>query len=147
MTHEEARDAMYQMFREEWAANSGDIVGGSAPEVIYHGVSVDTPPALTLPYARASVKHFTGGQGSLGEVGNRLFNRTGAVFVQVFVPTGIGNYLTIALRLGRIALAAFEGRSSPGGIWFRSCRLTEIGPSDGRYQVNVTAEFTYDEVK
>jgi hypothetical protein len=147
MNHEQARDELYEMFRAAWAANSGAVVQGSAPPVIYQGVSKDTPPAMEVSYARASVKHFTGTQGSLGGTGNRRFNRTGAVFIQTFAPLGIGNPLTIAVRLGRIALEAFEGRSSPGGIWFRGCRLMEIGHSDGRYQVNVIAEFTYDEVK
>lgn len=147
MTHEQARQEMMDMLREEWASRAGAVVGGAAPEVLWQGMEKNTPPSLEVAYARATVRHFTGGQGSLGTPGNRRFNRTGAIFVQCFAPLGIRNPLTIAAGLGRIALDAFEGRSSPGGIWFRSCRLNEIGPTDGWYQVNAIAEFTYDEVK
>lgn len=136
------------MMRDAWRGASGAVVGGADPVVLWHGLFPEVPAPEDAPYARISVKHDNGlGQTSLGGVGRRQFTRTGHVFVQCFVPLGIGNPLTIALRLGRIALNAYEGHSSPGGIWFRNCRINEVGPADGRYQVNAVIQFTYDEVK
>lgn len=148
MTEEQARDEMFDMLDAEWTTKAGAVTGGAAPLIIWQGEEPETPPSREAgPYARATVRHFTGGQATLGSVGSRRFNREGAIFVQCFAPLGIGNPLTIAERLGRIARDAFEGRSSPGGIWFRNPRLNEVGPADGWFQVNVVAPFTYDEVK
>lgn len=142
-----ARSEMQSMLRAAWEANAGAVTGGETPEIIWQGTEKNDPPSLEFPYARVSIRHLGGGQSSLGGVGNRRFNRYGFVFVQVYVPLGIRNHLTIALGLGKIAKDAFEGRSSPGGIWFRSCRVNELGSMDGWFQVNAVAEFTYDEVK
>lgn len=146
MKTSEARDEMFAMLLSAWENGAGDVLG-YLPDILWQGQEKG-PPSLEFAYARASVVHNTGRQASLaGEAGAKRFRRTGILFVQCFAPLGIENPLTIADNLGRIVLDAFEGRSSPGGIWFRSCRLNEIGPTDGWYQVNVIAEFSYDEVK
>jgi hypothetical protein len=67
------------------------------------------------------------------------------VTVQVFVPNGQG--VTLADRLCKIAAEAFEGRHTPGGVWFRNVRMREVGPDGPWVQHNVVAEFTYDELK
>lgn len=147
MTYDEARDEMFAMLKIAWDAGAGAIVSGAVPSILWQGQEYG-PPALTAAYARATVHHNTGRQTSLtGEGGQRRFTRYGIVFIQIFVPVSFKNPLTIASKLGKVALDAYEGRSSPGGIWFRNARLNEIGPADGWEQVNVVAEFQYDEVK
>ncbi len=99
------------------------------------------------PWARVSVQHNVSPQRTFGEPGNRRFERLGIVIVQVFTPMSIEQSVTLAEDLGIIARDAFEGRTTPGGVWFRNARLQEVGPDDPWWQLNVSAEFTYDELK
>lgn len=146
MTPDEAVDEIFTMLNTSWLTNSLNVVE-QVPEILWQGRSYGAPP-VDACYARASVKHNTSLQTSLAsDVGTRRFTRYGIVLIQVHVPIGIRNPLTTARKLGKIALDVFEGRSSPGGIWFRNCRLNEIDPTDGWQPVNVVAEFSYDEVK
>jgi hypothetical protein len=39
----------------------------------------------------------------------------------------------------------FQGKSTPGGVWFRDVRLLETDAEGHWSQVNVVADFTYDE--
>ena len=63
--------------------------------------------------------------------------------VQCFGPLANGG-LTLAEALAKVAREAFEGSVSPGGIWFRKCRVNEIGPDANWFQVNMVADFEYD---
>jgi hypothetical protein len=61
----------------------------------------------------------------------------------------LGTGVTLAKRLGKIAVNAFEGKvAGPADdIWFRNVRMNEAGPPDKWFQVNVVAEFLYDTIK
>ena len=63
----------------------------------------------------------------------------------MFVPVGDG--LSGARVLGKVVVDAYQGKSTPGGAWFRNVRLQEVGPDGNWSQVNVVAEFTYDEIQ
>jgi hypothetical protein len=69
------------------------------------------------------------------------------VTVQVFVRRGDG--VTLARRLGKIAVNAFEGKTAgpEEQVCFRDVRMTEVGPTDKWFQLNVVAEFRYDTLK
>lgn len=146
MNEVQAGPEMNKMFEDVWKAQTPALVG-YVPEIRWQGIEYETVPDLTKCYARSTIRHVPGGGHSLGGRGNTRWNRYGIVLLQVFVPLSLFNHLTFARGLGMIARDAFEGRSSPGGIWFRKCRLSEIGPTDGWFQVDVVNEFTYDEVK
>lgn len=105
-----------------------------------------TPPTDATPWARITVRHSGGGQGSLaGALGKVKWGRTGRVTVQIFTAPGTG--LSTADDLAKLVANAFEGVATPRGVWFRNVHPVEVGPDGGWYQVNVLADFEYDEVK
>lgn len=133
LTPTEARDEILELFRAAWAAHAG------APQVFYW----DTPhdPPRSTPFARVTLRHATGNNDAIG---NRLFERMGTVTVQIFTTFGTG--LQESDVLSKVAMDAYQGKSTPGGAWFRNVRLNEIGQDGEFFQVQVLADFTYCEV-
>jgi hypothetical protein len=149
MTHLEAQSELLKMFNDAWVASAGLVMGGSVPVVYWPGEETKSPPAVEFAFAKVSLQHVTGRQATLSNAnGVTRFRRTGLLIIQCFVPLSSPDPVGTVTSLGRVALSPFEGKSSPNGIWFRNCRLTEVGPtSDGRYQLNIVVEFTYDELR
>lgn len=142
-TYDEANDAIRALFWDAWRADAPEAAGTTdAPPVAWDGVT-SAPGKVT--HARYFVRHFDGKQGSLGSVGKRRFTRFGLVTVQVFVLNG-ANCKQVAGKLAVVARGAYEGVGTAQGIWFRRVAIKDIGPSDGLYQINVTADFQYDEL-
>jgi hypothetical protein len=139
LTMAAAVDEMLTLFKDVW-----DDTGH---EVMYADVPL-TQAQLTLiesgnaPWARVSVKHNLRSQKTIGA---RLFDNLGIVIVEVYTPKGDG--LTTARSLGTLVRNAFEGVSTPNGVWFRNTRVNEIGPDGHWSRVNVITEFEYDEVR
>jgi hypothetical protein len=140
-----AYDEMLSLFRTAWEANAGAFNGSVVPEVRYDGVGDPGPPASADPWARIQIRHLTGTQATIGGDGTqRRFERAGIITVQVFWPlsqAALGNVRSLA----DVARAAFEGKATTSHIWFRNVRVQEIGPDGSWYQVNVLADFEYDE--
>ena len=129
-----AVDEMLTLVKTTWDAHSG-----GAP-LYYDNQDADRPdnPAT---FGRASVRHFSGGQISLGQ--QSLKRRSGALFVQVFVPQGSGQY-EIRNLSDQLMFALEEANTSL--VRLRNVQINELG-SDGTYfQVNVVADFSYDRV-
>lgn len=131
----EARDAILTLFRVAWLA---DATSQNVP-LYYWDVTADAP--TDDEWARVTVRHLTGGNAAIG---NKLFERTGVVTVQIFTQFGTGNVLSD--ELAQIAVNAFDGQST-GAVWFRNVRVTEIGQDGQWFNVNVYAEFEYTERK
>ncbi len=145
LTFQQARDGILVRFKTQWDADSA-AVAGSIPPVEWTNLESLTSPIA--PWARIKVEHTGGNQATLGEAGNRRFDRVGTVTVSIFVVQGTGT--VISDGLAKIALDAFEGKTDASGeVWFRSVRLTELGPDPTNkwHQVDVAADFTYDETK
>ena len=136
-TFAQATDDILGIFKDAWDPTTY--------EAIYTNIAGEVPTG-TDPWARATLQHVGGGQASLtGGLGTTRWNRTGFLTVQVFVPIGEG--LSGAHNLAKIIADAFEGASTPNGVWFRNVRVNEVGPDGDWYQVNVVVDFEYDEVK
>lgn len=132
-----ANDEILTLFKTAW-----DAIGHDA---IYENVAGD-PPTTAAPWARVTVRHFPGGQASLSDdAGAKRWTRNGLITVQIFVPTGEGK--AEAYALAKVVADAYEGKRTPSNVWFRNVRPNEIGPDGAWFQLNVLAEFTYDEVK
>lgn len=137
----QARDDILTRFRTEWLA---DGISAGVP-LVFEDFDVDLS-ASTAPWARVTVRHATGRQASLSnEAGKRTFRREGTVFVQIFTPFGDG--LSLSDSLANIAARAFEGKETPFHVWFRNVRLNEIGRDGHWYNVNVLADYEYDELR
>ena len=132
-----ARDEMSALFKAAW-----DTTG---LPVIWDDVA-KTPPKTRTGWARFTIRHEDGDQSTLsGGLGKARFTRRGTIFIQIFTPVGKG--LSDADPLIKKAMDAYEGKSTASGVWFRNVRPREIGPDGDWNQVNVLADFEYDEVK
>lgn len=134
----EAQDEMLTMAKDAWDSTS------YPGNLFFEGAKSDRPTDQS-PWAKAYVRHSTGAQRTLGGVGSRMFDRVGVFIVSVFTPTGKG--LSESYQLCNTVADAFEGKSSPGGIWFRNSRINEVGSEGDFLQVNFTVEFVYSEQK
>lgn len=131
-TRAEARDAICQVVKD--AAGSY--------EVVYQDAETKTSARDgKTAYLTVTIKHAETVRQSLAAVGNRRFERTGVVIVQVFTPFGDG--FTLADQLATSVQGALE--DSAGEVWFRRVSAKEIGKDGSYQQTNVTAAFTYGE--
>ena len=113
-------------------------------EVFWESVQKDRP-TTTDPWASAIIRHAIGSQSTLGGAGNRSFLRAGTFIAAIYAHGGNG--LSIAYELARVSANAYEGQTSPNGVWFRNVRIQEIGRDGDYFQVNMLAEFEYYETK
>jgi len=97
------------------------------------------------PWATVVVRHAAGQQDSLGGRGNRSFLRLGVLIITINTPSGSG--LSEAYALAKVVADAYEGASSPNGVWFRNVRINELGRDGTFYQTNVLVDFEYTETK
>lgn len=140
-----AYDEILGAFRTAWEANAGAFNGGTPPEVRYDGVGDPGPPDSDDPWARVQIRHLTGTQASLaGADAKRRFERAGIITIQVFWPLSQAA-LSNARSLADVAREAFEGKATVSHVWFRNVRVQEVGADGSWYQVNILADFEYDE--
>lgn len=131
-----ARDEIHTLFETVWTPTGIPLH--------YWDVSSDTPGDSNAAWAAIRAQWTLGRQRGLA-VGVRRYEREGIVTVQIFTPFGAG--MQQSDDLSKIAYDAFEGVDTPNGVWFRSVRVNSIGQMGEWYQVNVIADFFYDEVK
>lgn len=84
-------------------------------------------------------------QTSLAGVGNAKYTAQGVVIVEIYAPTGDGGVLQRSLT--DLAETAYEGVSTPNGVWYTKVR-TEAARPDGHWtHANVIANWSYDQVR
>jgi len=99
------------------------------------------------PWVRVSVRHFDGGQGSLGGVGQRKFDRLGSVFVQIFIPQDSGG-TDDAETIAHEARTLLEGKSLLGTtVNTLTTNIREVGLLDGYYVMVAETGFEYQETR
>lgn len=133
MTPELARDEMLAVFKTAW---DGTGYAVAWPD------NAAAPPATEEPWARVTLRHADGMQGSLsGPTGARLQTYIGTLWVELYIPKGQG--VTMGYALARLVLEAF--RAARGAVWYRKLRFREAG-DDGAYsRVIALIDFTYDD--
>jgi len=141
LTRKQAIDEILALFKAAWDTTA------YASRVKYDNVgTTSSPPSGQEPWCRVVLRHSASNQATLsGAVGTRRFRRYGVLTVQLFDLPGKG--LSGAEDLSKIIMDAYEGKTSPGGVIFRRVRTNEIGPDGDFYQINIVAEFEYDEIK
>ena len=143
LTYAEARDEIHTLFKTAWDAGAET----AGQPVLYVDTKTEVPQTVDADsnpdlWAKITVLH---NGGSNGAIGNSLFNRFGVVTVQVF--TAIGTGLSIGDNVYKIVGDSYEGKTTPGGVWFRNVSVNEVGPEGEWYQTNITADFEYNERK
>lgn len=144
-TPTQARDDLYKLVTDAWGV-TGPLDYEDRPRGPLDPL---LPPLTPIPWARLMMRHTLGNQVTLANgLGNRRFRRYGFFTAQVFCP--LGSSLRTPETLGKLVNDALEGVATPHGVLLRNVRMNEIGPdgSNGQwYQINVIADFEYDEEK
>lgn len=136
LTYAQANDEVLAQLKAVW-----DPTGH---KLFYEDVR-DQKETDMSPWATVVVRHAAGQQDSLGGRGNRSFLRLGVLIVTINTPSGSG--LSEAYALAKVVADAYEGASSPNGVWFRNVRINELGRDGTFYQTNVLVDFEYTETK
>lgn len=129
MTYEEARDEILTVFHNAWGAR----------KAVYTDIPSEIPTSGV--WARPTLRHDSGGQGSLaGDQGKIQYDNGGVLFIQIFTPIGQGSNETYTLS--QMLVSAYRAYKHPN-LWFRNIRMQEV-PSNGSFQQhNVMADFEY----
>lgn len=135
-----AKKEMTKGFISYWEAYNWASLGLSSPPDYALANKKFVKPS-NLSWVRLDIKHATGGNAAIG---NKLFERKGFLYIQVFTIIETGTLLND--QICDAALNTFEGKDIQG-IWFRNSTIREVGPEDKYYQSNVIHEFIYDEFK
>lgn len=138
----EGRDGCLKPFKDAW-----DLTGFPAvyPDVAKTPSDTGDTPSTNV-WARATIRHADGFQSSLtGPLeGKKRHTNIGTVIIQVFGAQGDGS--TAAYDAAQTVATAY--RKAPSGpVWFRRVRINEIGTSGTYNQINVSADFSYDDVR
>lgn len=138
----QARDHILTVFKTAWDPTGFPAVYPSKAEDPDNGG--DTPSAAV--WARATIRHADGFQSSLTGPLEELkrFSNVGVVIIQVFGKIGDGS--TAAYDAAQTVATAYrKSRDIP--VWFRNVRINEVGTRGPFDQINVLADFTYDDVR
>jgi hypothetical protein len=141
-------DEILGQFKSHWDANVQAMSGLSyVPKMITEADRDETDTQNPdQAWVRLVIRHNSVGPPTLAEPGARRFTRYGTVYAQIFSPFLSGEGFTLSQRLAQVARDAYEGRRTPTVI-FRSCRINEAGRDGPWHQVNLVADFEWDEVK
>lgn len=135
-----ATDAICGAFNEAWASTQYAV---EWPNIQGEGPKLSDGDQ---PYERLTLQHDGSDQATLGPPGERTFTRMGQVCASVFVPAGKRG-LVDHDALAMVAASAYEGVTREGVRFYR------VGPKSVPYdggawlQVNVWADFEFDEVR
>lgn len=152
-TLEVAQDEIYAQFRSVWVADTPALIGGSPLEpasIQYEDTTNWTGRPRGddddgRPWCRINIRHATGEQRTLADaVGGSLHAQLGTVIVQIFADYKSNKGSTLATQLAMVAKKAFTGKRTPN-VWFRRARYQEVGRESRWYQINVSADFEWDE--
>ncbi len=138
----EARDAVISLIDAAWKAASAS----SSIRMLYANVPGDKPdssvPNSSAPsWARTSVQILAAGQSTQGK---RRFRTIGSVTVQIFTPYGDGH--TLGDTLSKVITDVLRGHvGSASGVDFFDVTPIEIGQDGSWFNINVTADFTFQE--
>lgn len=141
-TFNDARDHMLKVFKDAWDPTGYPAVYPDSAEDPDNGGS--TPSANV--WARATIRHADGFQSSLTGPQEVLKRHTniGVVIIQVFGAIGDGS--TAAYDAAQTVATAFrKSRGIP--VWFRRVRVNESDTRGPFNQINVLADFSYDDVR
>ena len=134
MTIQEAIDAMNGILLRSWNTTTCPI--------LWEGVAQNQP--TNKPFLRVTIKHASDGVASLPAWnGERIFRRSGTIFVSVFTP--ITDNSGLRFQLSQNVIDIFE-TVRDDNVSFENIYPVEIGQSGNFYQINVLIEFNYQDI-
>lgn len=136
LTFEEAKDEVLAFFKEGWDTTS--------LAVVYEQVPADEPLDKNSPYAQIFFRLGYGRQSGFGD-GQKTYERNGSIQCEIRTPAGKG--LSDSLPLVKVVVDSFEGKHTPGGVWFRTIDIQNLGQDGLFYVTSVMIYFKFNEVK
>lgn len=135
MTPQEAVDEMFATIKTVAAAQSVTMLWPDVPG--------DPPTDASAVWARPTVAHANGGQGSLtGGLGTTMYDADGVLWIQLFAPIGDGKVKGYAVAQEFLnALRRYSG-----SVWLRRQRLEEGGQDGAFNRFDIKADFEYYDV-
>lgn len=135
MTFDEARDVMQALAKS--------VADAQTVTMRYPDVPGETP-ATNVVWARVSVLHATGRQGSLsGAHGTVRYQRQGTLWIELYSPAGDGNAAGYSKSQAFVDVV----QAYRGDIWFRNVHMQEMGPDGAWQRFDIKATFQYDDVR
>lgn len=133
-TLDQAQQAINDRFVTEW--------GTTTP----FSFTNETPASndISTSWVRLVSKLAVSGQRSLGQSGNRKYDRNGIIFAQVFSPINEGS--SSGTALAKQIEDLYEGERFNGVVGQDSI-IRDIGPDGEWYQLQVEINFQYEEIK
>lgn len=103
-----------------------------------------TPPDPVAAWIRLSIRFTVASQWTLGQPGNRKFQRKGLIIGSIFIPANAGRKQ--ADQLAQTFKDIFEGTTF-GPIEAYTANQKELGTDGLWFQVAVSVDFNYNELK
>ena len=142
-TMAQADKEMAALFRQAWEVIAGHSCDWPNMKSDEHS-ETDT-------WARWALDYVAGDQVAFGSTGSRKFNKQGLIYITVYTPLGAG--LADAREASEVAIKAYEGKRTPGDVWFRRVRIESEGHGQGTgrnkswWTTLVVAEFIYEHLR
>lgn len=144
LTITQARDDVFKMLRDALQASSFSGIRIKWEDAPADEVNAAPDGSGSVPaYLMVSMTHYSGGQTSLGP--RARHERKGLLRVEI--RTQVGSGMSVSDELSQLVLDTYEGHHSARGVWFRNCRLQEMGADGNWSRVDVMIDFTYTQVK
>lgn len=136
MNANEARKVVYDAFIAGWPT--------AFPAVPFALDNEKLDPPDPTEFVTCVVRQSESDQHTLAPIGQRIFDRRGLVFVQVY--TAVDSGLRRLDDLAKAARDLFEGKTL-SGVYFFVADYREGGQVNGRSVGTVAIPFSYDETK
>ena len=138
----EAQDEVLDLFKAGWDLTTFPV--------FYADIPVDMDPSNT-PYIHVEFMLGNSSQVGFGD-GLRTYEWKGSLVCKLYTPSGnpkvlSGNPLPDKLELAKVVADSFQGKHTPGGVWFRSVDIQNIGRDGMFYVTSITVRFQFNEVK
>lgn len=133
-----------------WAETEAALDTGwaGATPILWPNLNDQSPPADGSAFMRVTTQHNFGFQSSLASPdGKRTYRAQGILFLQIFTP--LEENRLESDTLAETAINIFRGLTTASGVRFRNVTGNEVGvdAAGGYWQINVSAEFEYDETR
>jgi len=145
LTAVEARDNIFHLVHATWIENDDAILGGSR-QLQFEGVELRDPPSQNEAWGYVSMLITDTRQSGLCGNESRLYETSGVITVDVYVPRSEISAAEKALSMGHTLRREIEKpQPAYSGIWYRHVTASMARQTGGAVLVRVIADFIYTE--
>jgi len=143
MTSDVTVNDVTESISKRFLDNFGDLQTTLDPEN-FTPPTIDPQDAAASSWIRLSIRHTTASQWTLGQIGNRKFQRKGLIIGQIFTPLNIGRQLSD--QLVQRFKDVFEGVNFDA-VECYTANVKEMVTEGLWFPVAVQVDFNYNELK